>query len=104
MSFNIDVIIEEMGLAIIEAVKDDVVDIKKYAKNVFDNNKASLKELGEARVAGEVSEKVFNAEVEREKKVVATELMTIELMNKAAAQQAVNSAINVFINAGKASV
>ena len=75
--------------------------IWKNIQIVFLKNNESLKEFGEARVERKNSESVFNDQVEREKKVVESELLTIKLMNQAAAQRAVNSAINVFINAVK---
>lgn len=104
MSLNIDLVLKDMGFAIIDSVKDDVVDIKNYTDTILQNNKESLKELAEAWIADEISDSVFDAEVEREKKVVETEILTINLMEQAAAQQAANSAINVFLKAVKAVV
>ena len=104
MSFDIDLVVNNMGMAIIDAAKDDVVDIKNYSDVILKNNKDSLKELADAKVANEISDDIFNSEIEREKKVVEAELQTITLMTDAAAQKAVNSAINVFVNAVKAAV
>jgi hypothetical protein len=99
MSFNIDSVIKDMGAVIKSSVKDDVGDIKDYADEILLNEKESLKELGAARLTNQISEAVFKSEVEREKKVVEAELMTISIMTKAAAQRAVNAAINVFVDA-----
>ena len=104
MSFDIDLVVNNMGLAIVDAAKDDVVDIKNYSDVILKNKKDSLKELADAKVANEISDDIFNSEIEREKKVVEAELQTITLMTDAAAQKAVNSAINVFVNAVKAAV
>ena len=104
MSFDIDLVVNNMGLAIIDAAKDDVVDIKNDLDVILKNKKDSLKELADAKVANEISDDIFNSEIEREKKVVEAELQTITLMTDAAAQKAVNSAINVFVNAVKAAV
>ncbi len=104
MSFDIDVVVDNMGFAIIDAAKDDVIDIKNYSDTILKNKKESLKELGAAMLANEISDDIFNSELEREKKVVEAELLTIKLMSQAVAQKAVNSAINVFVNAVKAAV
>ncbi len=104
MSLNIDLVLKDMGFAIIDSVKDDVVDIKNYTETILKNNKESLKELAEAWIANEIPDLIFDAEVERERKVVETELLTIKLMKQAAAQQAANSAINIFMKAVKAAV
>ena len=104
MSFDIESILEDMVNAISDSVKDDVGEIKEYADTIIKNEKESLKELGEARVLDEITDEVFDREIEREKKVVETELLTIRLMTEAAAQKAVNAAIEVFVAAVKAAI
>ena len=99
MSFDIESVLKEMGAAMKSSVKDDVGDIKDYANEILQNEKDSLKELAVARLTNQISEKVFNSEIEREKKVVEAELMTITIMTKASAQKAVNAAIDVFVGA-----
>lgn len=101
MSFDIDKVINDMAKAIKDEVKINVGDIKEYADKILENEKQSLEELGQARVSGEIDDEVFEREVEREKKVVEAELMTIRIMNKALAQKAVNAAIDIFVKAVK---
>jgi hypothetical protein len=70
----------------------------------MDSEKESLKELGEAKLRGDIDQAVFDREIEREKKVVEAELLTIKIMTKALAQKAVNAAIEVFVKAVKAAI
>jgi hypothetical protein len=104
MSFNIDQVLKDMVDAITGTVKDGVDELKVAAKEILDAEKESLKELGEARIRREIDDIVFNREIEREKKVVEAELLTIEIMTKALAQKAVNAAIDVFVGALKAAI
>ena len=99
MNFDFDAVFNDMVIAMNNAVKDDVGDIKEYAKTVLKNEKDSLKELAEARKEGEISDAEFDRELKREKKVVEAELLTVQIITKAAAQKAVNAAIDVFVNA-----
>jgi len=69
------------------------------SKEILDTERESLRELGDARLRNEIDDAVFNREIEREKKVVEAELLTIKIMTKASSQKAVNAAIDVFVNA-----
>ena len=104
MSFDIDAVKRDMTRAIKSAVEDDVGDIGEYADIIVENQQQSLQELGEALVAGDISEDEFNSELEREKRVVEAELMTVQLMTRAAAQDAVNAAIDEFVEAVEAAL
>jgi len=104
MSFNIELVLKNMVDAIKDSVSEDVGEIRDYADTILENQKESLIELAEARISGEISESVFEREIEREKKVVETELLTIQIMTAAGAQKAVNAAINVFVKAVKAAI
>ena len=104
MSFDIETVYNDMVSAMSDAVKDDVGEIKQYADTIIKNEKKSLKKLGEARIQGQITDEVFDREIKREKKVVETELLTIQLMTEASVQKAVNAAINVFVKAVKAAI
>lgn len=99
MSFDIEAVLKDMVSAIDDAVKDELGDIKSYASAIVENEKNALEELGLARIAGEIDDETYKRELEREKKVIETELLTIEIMKDAAAQKAVNAAINTFTSA-----
>jgi hypothetical protein len=104
MSFNISTIIKDMKNAAVEAVKDDLDIVPPYVKKIFDNEKDALKALAEARLAGEISDKEFQRELKREKKVLEAEMLTISIISKAIAQKAINAAINVLVDAVKLAV
>lgn len=104
MSFNIDQVLKDMTSAIAGTVKEGADDIKGAVKEILDAEKESLRELGEARLKNEIDDTVFNRELEREKKVVEAELLTIQIMTKALAQKAVNEALDIFVKAVKAAV
>lgn len=104
MSFDIDKIINDMAQAIRDEVKVNIGDIKEYANKILENEKQSLEELGQARVSGEIDDETFEKELEREKKVVEAELLTIKIMTKALAQKAVNAAIDIFAKAVKLAI
>ncbi|ALP53336.1 hypothetical protein Tel_09315 [Candidatus Tenderia electrophaga] len=101
---DIEKILRDMAQAANNAVKDDVGEITEYAKQIIDNEKQSLEELGKARLRGEIDDAIFDSEVERQKKVVEVEMLTIQIMTKAAAQKAVNAALDTFKRAIKALV
>ena len=60
MSFDIEAVAKDMLSAMQGAVENDVGDIEDYAKTILENEKESLKELGEARLRGEISEAEFD--------------------------------------------
>ena len=104
MSFNLNSILSDMSDAIQKNTADDSDSIHTYAREVMLKKKHSLEELAEARLADEISEEEFYDEVEREKKVLQAELLTLKIMGKAMVQNAVNAAMNVFINAVKLAI
>ena len=104
MSFNINKVIKDMKNAAVDAIKDDLDDIPVYARQIFDNEKDALRALAEARITGEITDKQFQRELKREKKVLEAEMLTISIISKAIAQKAVNAAINVLMDAVKLAV
>ncbi len=104
MNFDIDQILNDMADAISDTLKNGAEDIKLSVKEIMNTEKNSLMELGEARLRGQIDEETFDREIEREKQVVEAELLTIKIMTKAVAQEAVNAAINIFIKAVKAAI
>ena len=101
MGFSIGEVLKDMAIAMEDSLREDVGDISEYAKQILENEKESLEELGSARLSGEIDDEVFDREIKREKTVVETELLTIQIMTKAQAQKAVNAAIDVFVQSIK---
>ncbi len=104
MKFDIEAVLKDMAEAVKNATKDDVADAKQYSSQILENEKDALAELSTARITGQIDEATFKREVEREKKVVETELLAIQIMTKALTQKAVNAAIDVFVKAVKAAI
>ena len=104
MGFDIGEVLKDMTKAVQSSVREDIGDISEYENQILKNQKNSLKELGMARVSGEIDDEVFDREIEREKIVLETELLTIQIMTKALSQKAVNAAIDVFVKAVKAAL
>ncbi len=104
MSFDIEAVLKDMVTAMKKEIVDDLGDIEEYGKEILENEKESLELIGQERLAGRWSEEKFYDELEREKKVMEAELLTIQIMTKGAAQKAINAAIEVFVNAVKAAL
>lgn len=104
MKFDIEAVLKDMAEAVKNATKDDVADAKQYASQILENEKDALAELSAARITCQIDDATFEREVEREKKVVETELLAIQIMTKALTQKAVNAAIDVFVKAVKAAI
>jgi len=104
MAFDINKVLSSMQAAAVDAVKDDVDNIPAYLLQIFENQKEALTDLAEARLSGEISEQIFHKELEREAKVLETEMLTISIMTKAIAQKAINAAMNVLKDAIKLSL
>jgi len=104
MSFDIDRVLTEMAGTIAGAVNDGSGDIKDTVVQLLKSERETLKDLGDALLRNEIDDAVFHQEIEREKKVIEAELLTVQLMTKALAERAVNAAIDVFVKAVKLAV
>ncbi len=104
MSFDINAVMTDMGAAMQKTLEKDLPDIEDFGQEILEEEKESLELIGKERVAGRWSKEKFDKELEREKKVIQVEMLTIEIMTKAAAQRAVNAAIDVFVKAVKAAL
>ena len=104
MGFDINTVLKDMSDAIQGILKAQVGEIKEYGKEVLENEKASLQELAEARIKGDIDDAVFEQELAREMKVIEAELLTAKIMTKVAAQKATNAAIDILTKAVKAAI
>ena len=80
MSFSIGEVLKDMAIAMKDSVRDDVGDISEYAKQILENEKESLEELGSARLSGEIDDEVFDREIKREKTVVKGSSLRLALL------------------------
>ncbi len=104
MPFDINEVINNMKDAAIGAVKDDIENVPDYLLQVIENEKDSINYLAEARLGKVISDEEFFDELEREKKVLEVEMLTISIMTKAIAQKAINAAMNALRDAIKLSL
>lgn len=68
MSLDIEQTLKEMADAVIDTVKNEAEAFKAQAKEMLDAEKDALKDLGEAKLKGDIDEETFEQEVAREKK------------------------------------
>ena len=80
MSFSIGEVLKDMAIAMKDSVREDVGDISEYAKQILENEKESLEELGSARLSGEIDDEVFDREIKREKTVVKGSSLRLALL------------------------
>ncbi len=99
MHFDINKVFNEMINTVKDSVSEGANDIGGYAKTIMDNEKESMEELAKALFDGEIDEEDFYDEIKREKKVVETEFLALQVMTKAMTQKVVNEAMDVFVNA-----
>ena len=104
MSFDIDAVVKDMSAAAKQSLAGDLGEIEDFGQDILEEEKESLETMANERVAGRWTQAKFDSELEREKKVIQVEMLTIDIMTKAAAQRAVNAAIDVFAKAVKAAL
>lgn len=102
MSLDMNNVISDMLSAASEAIDEGIGDFNTYAGRILENHRNSLAELAEARIAGHIDNTVFERELERERVVLETELITLQIISRAAAQRAINSAIDAFARSVRA--
>ena len=64
MNFNINNVLNDMKNAATTAIQDDIENIPNYLKQIFENEKNSLKTLAEARLRNEISDEILENEFE----------------------------------------
>ena len=93
-----------MGSAALGELTESGGEISEFIKQSLREKEASLKELYKGYKAGHIDEAGLERELKRELKVMKVKLLTVSVMKKAAAQRAVNAAIDVFKNAVKSAL
>lgn len=92
-------VLQDMGNAVLGELSENGGKIAGYVKQSLEEKEASLKELYGGYKAGHIDVAGLERELKRELKVMEVKLLTAKLMKKAAAQRAVNAAVDVFKNA-----
>lgn len=103
MSFDISESIGQMASAMEQSVGQDISvgagQIASFAAQALSKQKESLAELAQARLENELDQDEFEEELQREMLIVETEMLTADVMAKAAVQKAIQAAITVLSKA-----
>ncbi len=93
---NTDNIISEMFSALKLQLGDEYNRAEKQIDTILKMREERLKKLTQKRLDGAISTEDFQSYLEDEKDALTAELNTIQVIGKAAAQRAVNAALNVL--------
>lgn len=104
MSFDIDATVGGMLDAVKGMVSGQWPKVRTCIKSALDDEKAFLRRLAEARLAGEINDDILAAQLYDERETLETVLKVCELMTLRMAQDAANAAIDVFNGAVRAAI
>lgn len=96
---NISEILTAMSNKAAEALEENVPGAQIL--DILKSRQKSMEELQEALASGDIDEEELKEELEREKLVIETEMITQQIAAKAAIQKAINEAMDVFYKAVK---
>lgn len=96
MAFDINEVVAQMLGAIKDTAKDNWAIIKDSANAYFQDHKSRLDLLASLVLQKQISQKFFASRVADEEKILESELHSIAIITKAAAQKAANAAIDIF--------
>ena len=100
MSFDIDKTVADMAKAIGAVLTTEWPKIKDCAENVLKKDeKDALADIAKARLLGEINDEELKSELEDEQTTLEAALLVCEIKAKAMVQKAINSALNVFVEA-----
>lgn len=92
MALPIDTIVEDMVASISGQVQGDIKVIKNYFLQILQEQKEALDTIAEGFKSGDLTEQEVIEELKSEKKTLETQLLAIEVINKAMTQKAANTA------------
>lgn len=96
MNFDINEVLAQMLGAIKKSVKDDWSVIKTSANTFLQDKKDRLQLLTSLRIQNQISQEFFQKRLNDEKRILESELHSIAILTKVAAQNAANAAIDVL--------
>jgi len=90
---------------VISLVEDhNIQHIGDSLYQVLNNNKASIEELVQARLAGDINQEEFDIELLREQLVVEAEMITLDIASKAEVQKVINTAVSSLTSSVQAAL
>lgn len=102
--FDTDAVMTDMLAAIQSAVSHHWKEIKSSMNQFLASRKSRFELLAELRITGELSQEHFESRLQDEKLIAEAEMQALEVISKAMAQKAANSAIDIFQKAVGAAI
>ncbi len=99
MAFDINEVLAQMLDAIKTTAKENWGLVKDTAAGYLQDRKLRLELLTSLMLHGEIDKEFFINRVADEKKILESELHSVAIVTKAAAQKAANAAIDILQNA-----
>jgi hypothetical protein len=99
MQIDINEVLANMLGAIKNSVKEDWPLVKTAAAGYVQDKKDRLELLTQLRLTNGISNEIFLARLADEKDILASELHSIAILSKVAAQNAANAALDVLSKA-----
>lgn len=99
MDFNINEVLAGMANAVKDSLAEDWPEAKSVLNRFLQNRRARLELLAELRLNNEITNDDLISRLEDEKLLLDSELHTIAIIGKAAAQRAANAAIGFLEDA-----
>lgn len=96
MSFDINETIGQMANAIKGSLQQDWSAAKDAVNTYLNNRKARLELLADMRIQGQIDDGFMKKRLADEEVILESELHSIAILTKAAAQHAANAAIDVL--------
>lgn len=101
MNFDINEVLSDMLSAIKLSVKEDWPIVKETANDYLQSRKERLDLLTSLRLTDQISQNFFELRLKDEKDILESELHSIAILSKVAAENAANAAIEVITKAIK---
>lgn len=103
-TINMNEVITDMLAAMKSSVSHHWKEIKESMQQFLAARKARFELLAELRISGELSQEHFESRLQDEKLIAEAEMQALEVISKAMAQKAANSAIDIFQKAVGAAI
>lgn len=96
MNIDISNLFKEMAEAAGETLQGEAENLSGEVLSVLDKNKESIAELVMARCNGDINKEEFDIELDREKEILESEMLSLEIVSKGSVQRAMSAAIDTL--------
>lgn len=102
MAFDIEGTIKDMVNASLGVLNQEAPAVKDCITNALTQEKNQLQKIAGMRLNNQFDDDDMADQLQKRSEVLEANILACQVQAKAAAQQAINAAINVFVNAVKA--